>query len=78
MRDRFPMEEACRVYPIEWRLPEGITCPACAANGVWEMKKSRFRSACCNDDFLLTAGTLFADTHKPLRLWFEAIWDVPN
>jgi transposase-like protein len=26
----------------------------------------------------VTSGTLFADTHKPLRLWFEAIWDVTN
>src|ERR1700751_2297835 len=24
----------------------------------------------------VTAGTLFADTHLPLRLWFEALWHV--
>ena len=29
-------------------------------------------------DFTVTAGTLFADTHKPLRLWFEAIGYVTN
>ena len=26
----------------------------------------------------VTAGTLFADTHLPLRLWFEAGWHVTN
>jgi transposase-like protein len=26
----------------------------------------------------VTAGTLFADTNLPLRLWFEAIWHVTN
>lgn len=36
------------------------------------------RCACCNYDFTVTAGTLFADTHKPLRLWFEAIWYVTS
>ena len=26
----------------------------------------------------MTRGTLFQDTHKPLRLWFQAIWYVVN
>jgi len=37
-----------------------------------------YRCARCGYDFTVTAGTLFADTHKPLRLWFEAIWYVTN
>jgi transposase-like protein len=37
-----------------------------------------YRCGQCGYDFTVTAGTLFADTHKPLRLWFEAIWDVTN
>ncbi len=78
MRDRFPTEETCRVYLRELRWPEGVTCPACAARDVWELQKSIFRCASCKHDFSVTSGTLFADTHKPLRLWFEAIWDVTN
>lgn len=78
MRDKFPTEEACRAYVSELRWPEGITCPACEAKGIWEMQKSIFRCACCKHDFSVTSGTLFADTHKPLRLWFEAIWDITN
>jgi hypothetical protein len=26
----------------------------------------------------VTSGTLFADSHLPLRLWFEAIWHVTS
>ena len=26
----------------------------------------------------MTAGTIFQDTHKPLRLWFQAIWLVTS
>jgi hypothetical protein len=26
----------------------------------------------------VTAGTLFTDTHLPLRLWFEALWHVTS
>ncbi len=32
----------------------------------------------CNHQVSVTAGTLFNDTHKPLRLWFEAMWYVVN
>jgi transposase-like protein len=42
------------------------------------MKAPFYRCSQCGYDFTVTAGTLFADTHKPLRLWFEAIWDVTN
>jgi len=78
MRDRFPTEAACRAYLVGLRWPEGIICPACAAKEIWEMKAPLYRCARCKQDFSVTSGTLFADTHKPLRLWFEAIWDVTN
>lgn len=32
----------------------------------------------CDYQASITAGTLFHDTHKPLRLWFEAMWYVVN
>lgn len=32
----------------------------------------------CGCQVSVTAGTLFHDTHKPLRLWFEAMWYVTN
>ncbi len=40
------------------------------------MKAPFYRCAACGHDFTVSAGTLFADTHLPLRLWFQAMWHV--
>ena len=32
--------------------------------------------AACGHQASVTAGTIFQDTHKPLRVWFHAIWLV--
>lgn len=32
----------------------------------------------CGYQASVTAGTLFNDTHKPLQVWFEAMWHVTN
>lgn len=74
----FPTEQACRDYLVRLRWPEGIDCPDCGATEVWTMTPPFYRCAQCGYDFTVTAGTLFADTHKPLRLWFEAIWEVTH
>src|SRR6266496_2275177 len=78
LRDMFPTEQACRDYLVRLRWPERIGCPDCGATEVWTMTPPFYRCAHCGYDFTVTAGTLFADTHKPLRLWFEAIWEVTH
>ena len=78
LHDWFPTEQACRDYLVRLRWPDGVRCPDCEASGVWSMTPPFYRCAQCGYDFTVTAGTLFADTHKPLRLWFEAIWYVTN
>lgn len=78
LRDWFPTEDACRMYLASLRWPDGITCPVCGSKEVWVKKPPVNRCARCRHDFTVTSGTLFADTHKPLRLWFEAIWDITN
>lgn len=42
------------------------------------MKRGVLCCRACQQYVSLTAGTLFADTHKPLRLWFEAMWHVTS
>ena len=78
LRDWFPTEQTCRDYLARMRWPEGVTCPDCQATEIWSMMPPFYRCAHCGHDFTVTAGTLFAGTHKPLRLWFEAIWYVTN
>jgi transposase-like protein len=76
--DWFAREEDCRAYLVRTRWPEGIQCPRCEARDPWRMKEPFYRCSGCGHDFTVTAGTLFADTHKPLRVWFEAIWHMTN
>ncbi len=78
LHDWFPTETACRDYLARLRWPEGVRCPGCGASKIWTMTAPFSRCAACGYDFTVTTGTLFADTHKPLRLWFEAIWYITN
>lgn len=78
LRDWFGDEAACRVYLERIRWPEGPRCPRCPAAQVWRMTPPAYRCASCGYDFTVTAGTLFANTKLPLRLWFEALGYVVN
>lgn len=76
--ERFRDDAACRPYLESIRWPEGARYPRCPPAKVWRMKAPFYRCAFCGHDFTVTAGTLFADTHLPLRLWFQAMWYVVN
>jgi transposase-like protein len=76
--ERFHDEAACRGYLESIRWPQGVRCPRCPQAKVWTMKAPFYRCASCHHDFTVTVGTLFADTHLPLRLWFQAMWHVVN
>ena len=76
--ERFHDDAACRAYLESIRWPDGPRCPRCPQAKVWAMKPPFYRCASCGHDFTVTAGTLFADTHLPLRLWFQAMWYVVN
>lgn len=77
-REMFAAEQACREYVARLRWPDGFVCPACQGTGVWKMQRGIYWCRNCHYQASLTAGTLFNDTHKPLRLWFEAMWYVVN
>ncbi len=77
-RDRFASEAACREYLVQLRWPDGVRCPHCGSGEIWTMAAPFYRCTGCLYDFTVTAGTLFSDTHKPLRLWFEAMWYVTS
>jgi transposase-like protein len=78
LRDQFVDEAACRQYLAKLRWPEGFVCPRCRHRLAWLTARGLYYCQQCHLQTSVTAGTLFADTNLPLRLWFEAIWHVTN
>lgn len=74
----FPTEESCRDYLFELRWPDGFRCPRCNHNKAWPMGSVLFRCAKCRYRASVISGTIFQGTHKPLTLWFRAIWWVTS
>lgn len=76
--DRFATEQACRDYLIQLRWSHGFVCPRCAAGTAWAATRGRLVCGGCRHQTSVTAGTIFQDTRKPLRLWFRAMWYVTS
>jgi len=76
--DRFATEEACRAYLIRLRWPEGFRCPRCGAADAWPTARGLMHCRRCDHQTSPTAGTIFQDTRKPLRMWFRAMWWVTS
>jgi hypothetical protein len=72
-------EEKCRAVVIaSW--PNGFECPACGGRVYCELRaycelKSRglFQCNACRRQTSPIAGTIYASTRLPLRLWFRAM-----
>ena len=78
LMDLFPTEEACLEYLSLIRWPDGYVCTRCNGKDVWKMSSGLYHCKACKYAGSVISGTLFQDTHKPLRLWFQAIWYVVN
>jgi len=76
--DRFATEAACRQYLAEIRWPAGFRCPRCEHPEAWTTERGLWHCVACGFQTSVTAGTIFQDTRKPLRLWFRAMWYVVN
>ena len=74
--ERFPDEEACRAYLIDLRWGGRPRCGRCDSDQTWELENGRFECQACGRQTSVTAGTLFHGTHKPLRFWFRAMWEL--
>lgn len=70
----FPTEEDCTAY-LEWiRWPEGFVCPGCGKANAWRTDRGLWHCQGCRRQSSATAGTVFEDSRKPLRLWFHVMW----
>jgi transposase-like protein len=75
---QFNSESACRKYLFNIRWPEGFKCPKCKHNKAWVINGQLYKCRSCGFRSSVTAGTIFQDTKKPLRMWFRAMWHMTN
>ena len=60
---------------LEWiRWPDGFACPGCRAVKAWRTDRGLWHCQACQRQSSATAGTVFEDSRKPLRLWFHVMW----
>jgi transposase-like protein len=78
LEDRFRTEEECLAYLARLRWPAGFVCPCCQAAGGWEASRGRWICQACRHQASVIAGTIFQDTHKPLRMWLRAVWHITS
>lgn len=78
-QERFHNEEAAYAYIEAALWPNGPVCPHCGATeriGKLGGKTSRigtYKCYVCKKTFTVKIGTVFEDSHIPLRLWLQAI-----
>jgi transposase-like protein len=72
----FSSEQECRDYLYRLRWPNGFICPRCGNPEAWPIGTILYECSGCHYQVSVIAGTIFQDTHKPLMVWFRAIWWV--
>ena len=73
---QFPDENACWLYIIGMRWPEGYVCSQCQSRKYWLTAKHKIHCSDCGREFSITSGTIFQESKKPLLLWFHIMWWV--
>lgn len=73
--DEFDSESKCRQRLEELRWPNGVACLRCGSLKVWRIDtRSLYECASCGYQSSALVGTVFQDTHLPLRKWFIATY----
>ena len=81
--EQFATDEAARTHLEGIRWPKGIVCPHCkcsdqskfsdiAANRQSKVRAGLRYCSACAKQFTVTIGTIFEDSHIPLRKWLMA------
>ncbi len=82
MMARFKDEDACKAFLQERRWPNGVRCPRCNNEKVFQPKSRKFHWICkaknCGGRngyrFSVITKTIFENTNYPLATWFQVIY----
>jgi transposase-like protein len=84
IQPQFSDEDSARGYLEAKRWPDGAVCPHCGVvgesyrlkpteNGEKHARKGLWKCGGCREQFSVTVGTIFEDSHIPLHKWLLAI-----
>ena len=71
--DKLHNEQACKDHLEKVRWPDGVTCPKCGDKRISRIKTRGIYECNNKHQFSVKSGTIFHDSHLPLRTWFLAI-----
>lgn len=75
LMDDFHDDDSCREALTKLRWPDGVTCPRCESKDIRNSyTRDQYDCGSCGYQFSVTSGTIFHDSHLPLRKWFVAIF----
>jgi transposase-like protein len=75
--ETYGSEEQCHAALVQWRWPDGFECPDCRGRGYCLVNRGArrlFQCNACRKQTSVKAGTIFASSKLPLRVWFKAIF----
>lgn len=73
--ETYGTEEACFSALYKQRWSNGFVCPSCGSSkGCQLTHRKLMQCNRCHHQTSITAGTIFASTKLPLRLWFQAVF----
>ena len=70
-------EEQCHAALVKLRWPNGFECPDCGGSAHCVVKRGArklFQCNACRKQTSVRAGTIFAASKLPLRIWFKAMY----
>jgi len=81
--DFFSDEDTAREVLEKMRWPNGVACPHCSSVEAYKLqaktdskkpvRKGVYKCKACRKQFTVTVGTIFEDSHIPIRKWLLAI-----
>jgi len=84
LAEHFGDDDKARTFLEKMRWPDGAVCPHCGvigeayrlepkANSKTHVRKGVWKCGACREQFTVTVGTIFEDSHIPLHKWLLAI-----
>ncbi len=75
LMEQFHSDEKCRQALERLRWPDAVECPRCQSKKHSTVgERNQYDCLSCGYQFSVTSGTIFHDTHLPLKKWFVAIY----